>query len=421
MPEITVEQAIDEIGKGRMVIVVDDEDRENEGDLVMAAEKVTPEAINFIVRHSSGIVCVPLTAERLEELRVPMMVRENTARLSTAFTVSVDALEGTTTGVSAHDRCVTVRRLIDPATRPDDLGRPGHVFPLRYTEGGVLVRAGHTEAAVDLSRMAGLHPSGVLCELVNADGTMMRMRDLLGFSEEHRIGIVSIAGIIAYRREHERIIERVADARLPTSRGEYTITSYRSLVDAAEHVALTLGDVDTDDPVLVRVHSECLTGDVFGSVRCDCGEQVDLGLQAIEREGRGVFLYMRQEGRGIGIHNKIKAYNLQDLGLDTVDANVHLGYAPDIRHYGVGAQILSDLGVRRMRILTNNPRKLSGLDGFGLEVVERVPIKAQPTRENSRYLEAKRTRLGHLLDASDTRVNGSERTKAATQETSDGH
>lgn len=421
MPEITVEQAIDEIGKGRMVIVVDDEDRENEGDLVMAAEKVTPEAINFIVRHSSGIVCVPLTAERLEELRVPMMVRENTARLSTAFTVSVDALEGTTTGVSAHDRCVTVRRLIDPATRPDDLGRPGHVFPLRYTEGGVLVRAGHTEATVDLSRMAGLHPSGVLCELVNADGTMMRMPDLLGFSEEHHIGIVSIARIIAYRREHERIIERVADARLPTRRGEYTITSYRSLVDAAEHVALTLGDIDTDDPVLVRVHSECLTGDVFGSIRCDCGEQVDLALQAIEHEGRGVFLYMRQEGRGIGIHNKIKAYNLQDLGLDTVDANVHLGYAPDIRHYGVGAQILDDLGVRRMRILTNNPRKLSGLDGFGLEVVERVPIKTQPTRENSRYLETKRTRLGHLLDASDTRVNGSERTKAATQETSDGH
>ena len=421
MPEITVEQAIDEIGKGRMVIVVDDEDRENEGDLVMAAEKVTPEAINFIVRHSSGIVCVPLTAERLEELRVPMMVRENTARLSTAFTVSVDALEGTTTGVSAHDRCVTVRRLIDPSTRPDDLGRPGHVFPLRYTEGGVLVRAGHTEATVDLSRMAGLHPSGVLCELVNADGTMMRMPDLLRFSEEHHIGIVSIARIIAYRREHERIIERVADARLPTRRGEYTITSYRSLVDAAEHVALTLGDIDTDDPVLVRVHSECLTGDVFGSIRCDCGEQVDLALQAIEHEGRGVFLYMRQEGRGIGIHNKIKAYNLQDLGLDTVDANVHLGYAPDIRHYGVGAQILDDLGVRRMRILTNNPRKLSGLDGFGLEVVERVPIKTQPTRENSRYLETKRTRLGHLLDASDTRVNGSERTKAATQETSDGH
>lgn len=421
MPEITVEQAIDEIGKGRMVIVVDDEDRENEGDLVMAAEKVTPEAINFIVRHSSGIVCVPLTAERLEELRVPMMVRENTARLSTAFTVSVDALEGTTTGVSAHDRCVTVRRLIDPATRPDDLGRPGHVFPLRYTDGGVLVRAGHTEATVDLSRMAGLHPSGVLCELVNADGTMMRMPDLLGFSEEHGIGIVSIAAIIAYRREHERIIERVADARLPTRRGEYTITSYRSLVDTAEHVALTLGDVDTDDPVLVRVHSECLTGDVFGSIRCDCGQQVDLALQAIEHEGRGVFLYMRQEGRGIGIHNKIKAYNLQDLGLDTVDANVHLGYAPDIRHYGVGAQILGDLGVRRMRILTNNPRKLSGLDGFGLEVVERVPIKTQPTQENSRYLETKRTRLGHLLDASDTRVNGSERTKAATQEMSDGH
>ena len=419
MPEISVDKAVNEIAKGRMVIVVDDEDRENEGDLIMAAEKATPESINFIVRHSSGIVCVPLTAQRLEELQLPMMVRDNTARLGTAFTVSVDALEGTTTGVSAQDRWVTVQGLVAPDTKPEDLGRPGHVFPLRYTEGGVLVRAGHTEAAVDLSRMAGLDPSGVLCEMVNEDGTMMRMPDLLRFSEEHGIGIVSIASIIAYRREHERIIERVADARLPTKRGKYTITSYRSLVDAAEHVALVVGDISTDDPVLVRVHSECLTGDVFGSLRCDCGEQVDLALQAIESEGRGVFLYMRQEGRGIGIHNKIKAYNLQDLGLDTVDANVHLGYAPDIRHYGVGAQILNELGVRRMRILTNNPRKLSGLDGFGLEVVERVPIKAQPTKENSRYLETKRTRLGHLLEESDTHVNGSESVLAEMQEAAD--
>ncbi len=420
MPEISVEQAIDDIGMGRMVIVVDDEDRENEGDLVMAAEKATPEAINFIVRYSSGIVCVPLTAQRLEELHLPMMVQENTARQSTAFTVSVDALEGATTGVSAQDRSVTVQRLIDPNTRPEDLGRPGHVFPLRYTEGGVLVRAGHTEATVDLSRMAGLHPSGVLCELVCEDGAMMRMPDLLMFSEEHGIGVVSIASIIAYRREHEKIVERVAEARLPAKRGEYSITSYRSLVDKAEHVALALGDISGDEPVLVRVHSECLTGDVFGSLRCDCGEQVDLALHAIEREGRGVFLYMRQEGRGIGIHNKIKAYYLQDLGLDTVEANVHLGFAPDIRHYGVGAQILDDLGVRRMRILTNNPRKLSGLDGFGLEIVERVPIKAQPTKENSRYLETKRTRLGHLLDEADTHVNGAEITEAKTPEVASG-
>lgn len=422
MAEITVEQAIDEIGMGRMVIVVDDEDRENEGDLVMAAEKATPEAINFIVRYSSGIVCVPMTAQRLEELHLPMMVQENTARQSTAFTVSVDALEGTTTGVSAHDRWVTTQRLIDSDTKPEDLGRPGHIFPLRYTEGGVLVRAGHTEAAVDLSRMAALHPSGVLCELVNDDGTMMRMPGLLKFSDEHSIGIVSIASIIAYRREHEKIIERVAEARLPTSRGEYTVTSYRSLVDKDEHVALVLGKISDDEPVLVRVHSECLTGDVFGSLRCDCGEQVDLALQAIEREGKGVFLYMRQEGRGIGIHNKIQAYFLQDdLGLDTVDANVHLGLEPDIRHYGVGAQILAELGVRRMRILTNNPRKLSGLDGFGLQIVERVPIKAQPTKENSRYLETKRTRLGHLLDEADTHVNGSEMTEAKSSEVAGGN
>jgi 3,4-dihydroxy 2-butanone 4-phosphate synthase/GTP cyclohydrolase II len=421
MPEITVEQAIDDIGLGRMVIVVDDEDRENEGDLVMAAEKATPEAINFIVRHSSGIVCVPMTAQRLEELHLPMMVQENTARQSTAFTVSVDALEGTTTGVSAHDRWATIQRLIDPDTKPEDLGRPGHIFPLRYAEGGVLVRAGHTEAAVDLSKMAALHPSGVLCELVDDDGSMMRMPELLKFSDEHGIGIVSIASIIAYRREHEKIIERVAEARLPTTRGEYTVTSYRSLVDKAEHVALVLGEISADEPVLVRVHSECLTGDVFGSLRCDCGEQVDLALQAIEREGKGVFLYMRQEGRGIGIHNKIKAYHLQDLGLDTVDANVHLGYAPDIRHYGVGAQILDDLGVRRMRILTNNPRKLSGLDGFGLEIVERVPIKAHPTKENSRYLETKRTRLGHLLDEADTHVNGADTTEAMSSEVSGGN
>ena len=407
MGEIAVDQAIKDIHDGKMVIVVDDAGRENEGDLVMAAEKITPEAMSFIVKHTSGIVCVPVTADRLEELHLPMMVQDNTARLGTAFTISVDALNGTTTGVSSQDRSTTVKALIEPSTRPDDLGRPGHIFPLRYAEGGVLARAGHTEAAVDLSRMAGLYPAGVLCEIVRDGGEMARMPDLLAFSDEHKIGIVSIASIISYRRSHEKLIERVAEARLPTENGEYTVISYRSIVDKAEHVALILGDVGPETPTLVRVHSECLTGDVFGSLRCDCGEQVDLALQAIEHEGKGVFVYMRQEGRGIGIHNKIKSYYLQDLGYDTVDANVHLGFAPDIRHYGVGAQILADLGVRKMQILTNNPRKVSGLEGFGLEIVGRLPIKTNPNEENTRYLETKRTKLGHLFDESDTNVNGS--------------
>jgi 3,4-dihydroxy 2-butanone 4-phosphate synthase/GTP cyclohydrolase II len=403
MPQISVEQAIKDLGAGKLVIIVDDEDRENEGDLVIAAEKITPEAINFMITHGRGLVCVPMLTGRLRELQLPMMVHDNTARMSTAFTVSVDVLGGTTTGISARDRAATIKALLDPETKPEDLGRPGHVFPLRYAEGGVLVRAGHTEAAVDLPRMAGLYPAGVLCEVMAEDGSMARLPQLEQLSAEHGIGIVTIADIIAYRRARERLVERVAEARLPTKYGEFEAISYRSVVDKDEHVALVMGKITRDEATLVRVHSECLTSDVFGSIRCDCGEQVALAQEAIAREGKGVFVYMRQEGRGIGIHNKLKAYDLQDDGLDTVDANVRLGFAPDIRHYGVGAHILEDLGVGKMRILTNNPRKLAGLDGFGkLKVVEQVPIKARPNKENSRYLETKRKRLGHLLEEADT-------------------
>ena len=402
MPLASVEQAISDIKAGRMVIIVDDEDRENEGDLAMSAEKVTTEAINFMVTRARGLVCMPMLAQRLRELQLPIMVQENTARLSTAFTVSVDALEGTTTGISASDRAATVKALMDPKTKPEGLARPGHLFPLRYAEGGVLARAGQTEAIVDLARLAGLYPAGVICEVMAEDGSMARMPELEEFSAEHGIRIVAVADIIAYRRGHEKLIERVAEARIPTNFGEFEAVSYRSIVDKDEHVALVMGEIAPDEPTLVRVHSECLTSDVFGSIRCDCGEQLNLALQAIAHEGKGVFLYMRQEGRGIGIHEKLKAYHLQDDGLDTVDANVRLGFAADIRHYGVGAQILADLGVGKMRILTNNPRKLAGLDGFGpLEITERVPIIAIPNEENSRYLETKRTRMGHLLSPSD--------------------
>ena len=402
MARVTAEQSVRDIKAGKMVIIVDDEDRENEGDLAIAAEKVSPEAVNFMVTHARGLVCVPMMAHRLRELQLPVMVQENTARLSTAFTVSVDTLEGTTTGISAHDRAATIKALIDPETRPEDLARPGHTFPLRYTEGGLMVRAGQTEAIVDLARLAGLYPAGVICEVMSEDGTMARMADLEEFSSEHGIGVVTVADIISYRRNHEKLVERVAEARLPTVHGEFTAVSYRSIVDKDEHVALVMGRITPDEPTLVRVHSECLTGDVFGSVRCDCGEQIHLALGAIANEGRGIFLYMRQEGRGIGIHNKLKAYDLQDGGLDTVDANVHLGLAPDLRHYGIGAQILADLGVVKMRILTNNPKKVVGLESFGLKLVDQVPIVAHPNKENSRYLETKRTRMGHILSPSDT-------------------
>ena len=394
----SIEAGIEDIRAGRMVIIVDDEDRENEGDLAMASECVTPEAINFMAKYGRGLICAPMMAQRLEQLGIHQMVQDNTARLGTAFTVSVDVLKGATTGISAYDRAATVRALISPDTKPEDLGRPGHVFPLRYREGGVLVRAGQTEASVDMARLAGLHPAAIICEIMADDGSMARMPHLEEFGARHGIRIVSVADIIAYRREHEKLIERVAQARMPTEHGEFRAVSYRSLVDADEHVALVMGEVNEHEPTLVRVHSECLTGDVFDSIRCDCGAQKALALEAIAREGSGVFLYMRQEGRGIGLHNKLKAYSLQDDGMDTVDANIALGFPPDLRHYGVGAQILADLGVRKLRILTNNPRKVVGLESFGLELVEQVPIVVSTNVENRRYLEAKQARMGHLLE-----------------------
>jgi 3,4-dihydroxy 2-butanone 4-phosphate synthase/GTP cyclohydrolase II len=398
MPTATVEEAIAEIRAGKMVIIVDDEDRENEGDLAMAAEQITPSAINFMATHGRGLICVPMLGNRLDQLRLPMMTHENTARLGTAFTVSVDALNGATTGISAYDRSATVRALIDPHTLPEDLGKPGHIFPLRYMEGGVLKRAGQTEASVDITRMSGQYPAAVICEIIRDDGRMARMPDLEKFAGRHDLKIVTVADVINYRRDHEKLIERVAEARLPTEHGEFEIVAYRSVVDPNEHIALVKGDISTEQPTLVRVHSECLTGDVFGSVRCDCGDQMELALQAIEREGTGVFLYMRQEGRGIGLVNKIKAYALQDDGLDTVEANVALGFAPDPRQYGVGAQILIDLGVKKMRLLTNNPQKRAGLEGFDLEIVEQVPLVGELKPENQGYIETKRKRMGHVFD-----------------------
>ena len=394
----TVEQAIEDIRNGRFVIIVDDEDRENEGDFAMAAEFVTPESINFVTVHGRGLICVPMSAGRLRELDLDLMVSRNTSRNSTAFTVSVDLSNGGT-GISASDRAATVRALVDPATDPGDLARPGHMFPLRAQDGGVLVRAGQTEAIVDLARMAGLQPAGVVCEIMNEDGTMARRPQLEAIAAPLGINIVSVAQIIAYRLEHEHLVQKVAEARLPTAYGEARAIAYRSDVDSAEHVALVFGNVKTTEPVLVRVHSECLTGDVFGSLRCDCGIQRDMAIKAIAEEGRGVFLYMRQEGRGIGLHNKIRAYALQDDGADTVEANQQLGFPPDLRHYGIGAQILVDLGVRKMRLLTNNPKKVVGLESYGLSLVERVPIVVESNPENERYLAVKQQKLGHLLDA----------------------
>ena len=398
MPLSKIEEAIDDIKNGKMVIVIDDEDRENEGDLTMAAEMVTPEAINFMATYGRGLICVPMLGDQLDRLNLPLMVSNNTASLSTAFTVSVDSLIGTTTGISASDRSDTIKALINEDTKPEDLGRPGHIFPLRYVDGGVLKRTGQTEASIDLCRLAGLEEAAVICEIMADDGNMARMPQLEDFAEQHDVKIVSVEDLIAYRRMHERLIERVAEARVPTEYGEFRAVSYSSVVDVQEHVAFVKGDIKDNEPALVRVHSECLTGDVFGSKRCDCGYQVQLALEAIEKYGSGVLLYMRQEGRGIGIHNKLKAYALQDEGYDTVEANVMLGFAPDPRQYGIGAQILADLGVQKMKLLTNNPTKRVGLEGFGLEVVERVPIIAPHTEENTKYMETKRERMGHILD-----------------------
>ena len=398
----SIPEAIDEIREGRMVIVVDDADRENEGDLIMAAERVTPESIAFIVRHTSGVICMPVIGERLDELDIPLMVAANTDNRRTAFTVSVDARIGVTTGISAADRARTIQAIIDPATAPGDLSRPGHVFPLRYREGGVLKRAGHTEAAVDLARLAGLFPAGVLCETVNEDGTMARLPDLERFARAHDLKIISIAGLIEHRRQHEVLVTKVAEATIPTRHGEFRSVAYESVTDARTHVALVMGDLGDGNGVLTRVHSECLTGDVFGSLRCDCGGQLDRAMELIGREGRGVILYVRgHEGRAIGITHKLRAYALQDRGRDTVEANIELGFPADQRDYGIGAQILYDLGVRSMRLLTNNPEKRAGLEGHGLAITERLPLQTDPTPQNVGYLRAKREKLGHLLDLPD--------------------
>ena len=393
-----VEAAIDEIRQGRMVIVVDDDTRENEGDLIMAAEKVTPEAINFISREGRGLICVPMTGERLDELDLHPMVGKNTSIMGTAFAVSIDAVKGTTTGISAHDRATTIKALVDPGTKPSDLARPGHIFPLRASEGGVLKRAGHTEGAVDLARMAGLMPAGILCEIMGEDGSMARMPELERMAKRFDLRIVSIRSIIEYRRSTEKLVHARARTTLPTRYGDFTLVLYESELDDEPHLALIKGEPGPDKDVLVRVHSECLTGDVFGSGRCDCGDQLRYALEAIEREGEGVFLYMRQEGRGIGLLNKLKAYELQDAGRDTVEANEELGFEADLRDYGIGAQILADIGVRRIRLLTNNPRKVIGLGGYGLTIVERVGIEMEPTDRNRRYLTTKKEKLGHLLE-----------------------
>jgi 3,4-dihydroxy 2-butanone 4-phosphate synthase/GTP cyclohydrolase II len=395
----SVEEAIEAVRAGRMIIIVDDEDRENEGDLMVAAEKVTPEIVNFMARHGRGLICLPLTRERLEELHLPLMVSDNTARFQTAFTVSIDAKEGVTTGISAPDRALTILAAIDPATKPDDLARPGHVFPLQAVEGGVLSRAGQTEAAVDLARMAGLIPAGVICEVMNEDGSMARRAQLEEVSRRFDIPILTIADLIRYRVRHETLVRKLTETDLPTAHGHFRLHVYEDVIHGEHHVALVKGDVADGQPVLVRAHSQCLTGDVFGSSRCDCGDQLHRSMEMIEKEGRGVVLYMlNHEGRGIGLANKIRAYAIQDKGADTVEANRRLGFKPDQRDYGIGAQILVALGVRRLRLITNHPRKFVGLAGYGLEIAERVPLEVAPNPCNMRYLKTKKEKMGHILD-----------------------